>query len=69
MDTNKTILYTLISGICIAGLWAALDAALSLPDVQYSYKTNECITVLNYADSDNYSCENLPSKFNHVWVQ
>ena len=69
MKINETIAYTVIGGICIAGLFAVIDSALSLPDVQFSYSTNECVKVLNYVEGKNYSCEMLPSKFNHVWVQ
>ena len=43
--------------------------ALSMPDVWFSYSTDECVKVINYDKTDKYSCENLPSKFNHVWVQ
>ena len=49
--------------------YALLDNMLSIPDVHFSYSTDECVKVLNYTEGDNYSCENLPSKFNHVWVQ
>ena len=49
--------------------YAFLDKAFSIPDVQFSYSTNECVKVLNYVDGENYSCENMPTKFNHVWVQ
>lgn len=45
------------------------DYAVTLPDVHVSYSTDECVKVINYADGDNYSCENMPTKFNHVWVQ
>lgn len=47
----------------------AVLTALSLPDVWFSYSTDECVKVVNYVEGDNYSCENLPSKFNHVWVE
>jgi len=50
-------------------LFSLLDKAFSIPDVQFSYSTNECVKVLNYVEGENYSCENLPRKFNHVWVQ
>ena len=46
----------------------AIDVAASMPDVHVSYATNECVKVVNYTD-EIFSCENLPSKFNHVWVQ
>ena len=50
-------------------LFSLLDKALSIPDVHFSYSTNECVKVLNYVEGENYSCENLPRKFNHVWVK
>jgi len=50
-------------------LFSLLDKAFSIPDVQFSYSTNECVKVLNYVEGENYSCENMPTKFNHVWVQ
>jgi bacteriorhodopsin len=51
-----------------AGLAYAMSTALAMPDVHVSYETNQCVKVVNYADT-NYTCENYPSKFNHVWVQ
>jgi hypothetical protein len=62
-------------GFCVlAGLMAGLVThlfleALSLPDVWFSYSTDECVRVINYVEGENYSCENMPSKFNHVWVK
>lgn len=51
----------------------AADYALSIPDVHVSYSTNECKGVTTYQgvffDSLGYSCENMPTKFNHVWVK
>jgi hypothetical protein len=52
----------------VAGLVYAMSTALAMPDVHVSYATNECVKVVNYTD-EQFSCENLPSKFNHVWVQ
>ena len=43
--------------------------ALSMPDVWFSYSTDECVKVINYDKDDKFSCENLPTKFNHVWVK
>ena len=62
-------------GFCIlAGLMAGLVThlfleALALPDVWISYSTDECVKVINYVEGENYSCENMPKKFNHVWVK
>jgi len=44
-------------------------SAMSMPDVWFSYSTDECVKFINYVEGDNYSCENLPRKFNHVWVK
>lgn len=43
--------------------------ALSMPDVWFSYSTDECVKVINYDKDDKYSCENLPTKFHHIWVK
>jgi hypothetical protein len=55
-------------GVLGAGLVYSMNSALSLPDVHVSYSTNECVKVVNYA-STAYSCENLPTKFYHVWTK
>tara|TARA_B110000977_G_C10632748_1_gene320832 strand:+ start:217 stop:453 length:237 start_codon:yes stop_codon:yes gene_type:complete len=47
----------------------SISKILSIPDVQFSYSSSECVKVLNYAEGDKYSCENLPAKFNNVWVK
>ena len=56
-----------------AGLFAFADYATSIPSVKMSYATNTCVEVENYPSTlfgtTNYSCENMPTKFNHVWVQ
>lgn len=44
-------------------------AMMAIPDVWFSYSTDECVKVVNYDKDYNYSCENLPTKFNHVWVE
>ncbi len=55
------------------GAFAALDFASSIPDVHMSYASNNCVEVLNYPSTmfgtTNFSCENMPTKYNHVWVQ
>jgi len=54
--------------IATAGLLYAVDYTFSLPDVHMSYETGACVEVVNYADT-NWSCENMPEKFHHVWVK
>lgn len=69
---NKSI-QTVVVVMCafvIFGMFVyALDTASKLPDVWFSYQTQECVKVLNYAEGDNYNCENLPSRYYHVWVE
>lgn len=66
----KNILVNSIAFLAIgAGVAYAFNFALTLPDVKFSYSTNTCVEVINYTDADKYSCENLPTKFNHVWVK
>ena len=58
-----------LAGAALAyGTFYLIDTAASMPDVHFSYATNECVKVINYTD-EIFSCESLPAKFNHVWVQ
>jgi hypothetical protein len=47
----------------------AMAEALIRPDVHISNSTGECVRVLNYTKDYNYTCVNLPSKYNKVWVK
>jgi hypothetical protein len=69
-----TVIGNLITGAVIgAGIFAMADYAMSIPDVMVSYETNMCKQVQNYDSvlfgTTEYSCENMPTKFNHIWVQ
>lgn len=65
----KTKLITGIVVIAALGFGLmAINDAMALPDVHFSYATQQCVEVINYADT-NFSCENMPEKFYHVWVQ
>ena len=59
----------LVISASVVVFYGFLDKAFSIPDVQFSYSTDQCVKVLNYVEGDNYNCENLPPKFNHVWVK
>ena len=50
------------------GIFAANSVA-SIPDVHISHSTGECVKVINYDERFNYTCENYPSQYNHVWVK
>lgn len=57
-------------GAAIGGLLGlGINWGLTIPEVQMSYSTGECVKVINYDEDTKYSCENLPSKYHHVWVQ
>ena len=66
----RNILINSIAFLILSAVVAyAFTFAATLPDVMFSYSTDECVKVINYAEDDKYSCENLPNKFNHVWVE
>lgn len=61
----------LINGVLLVSIVAlaviGVNSAMSIPDMEVSYSTGECVSVINYADTE-YSCENQPQKYNHIWV-
>lgn len=61
--------FSILFGVCCGLLAYAFLTVMSLPDVWVSYSTDECVKVINYVEGQNYSCENMPEKFNHVWVK
>jgi hypothetical protein len=68
----KTIILTAV--LTSAGLFGLVDYAFSTPDVYVSYETRECVQVDNFPGvffntDSNYSCSNLPAKYNHIWAQ
>jgi len=54
-------------GLLGLGAYAG-NEALKMPDVHFSYSTGNCVKVVNYTDEE-FSCENYPVKYNHVWVE
>lgn len=47
--------------------YSLIVSVTDMPDVFVDYNTNECIKVVNF-DDRNFTCDDLPSKYNHVWV-
>ena len=70
---KKVMLNVVGIAVCVGGLFLALDYALAMPDVIVSYATNECVNVINYQGivfgGTEYTCGDLPSKYNHVWSE
>jgi hypothetical protein len=67
--TSENVIIGALIGVIAGFMCYAFLTAVTLPDVWFSYSTGDCVKVLNYAQSDNYSCENLPKRFYHVWVE
>lgn len=68
MRSDTAILF-LLTVVAVLAIFQILLSAMALPDVHVSYSSGECVEVLNYVEGENYSCENMPEKFNHVWVK
>jgi hypothetical protein len=64
----RNIGYALAAALLLGTFAYALDQALKMPDVHFSYSTGACVEVINYTD-EQFSCEDYPVKFNHVWVE
>ena len=68
----NSVVYGLVGAVVLSTAATAVVDLINIPDVWISYSTHECVQVLNYTENDaieNYSCNNLPSKYNHVWVK
>ncbi|UTC27988.1 hypothetical protein [Stenotrophomonas phage A1432] len=60
--------------IAIVFLVMCLKRELDLPEVQFSYSTKECVKVLDpkaeyEGRKSTWSCDHLPERYNHTWVQ
>ena len=71
---SKNAIYDTISVLIICVLIGGLTLAmifnsLGMPDVHISHSTGECVEVINYDERFNYTCENYPEKYNHIWVE
>ena len=65
----KGIAATLLT-ICTVAVAIKITTDLTnIPDVYVSNLTQECIKVLNYVEHENYTCYDMPSRYNQVWVQ
>ena len=68
-DWTSYLASGLAIGLLTFGFTYAMLSASALPDVWFSHSTGDCVQVLNYAEGDNYSCENMPPRYYHVWVK
>lgn len=71
-----------ITGLVFLGLGAFVTVSVieidrmlrDMPTVSFSWKTKQCVDVQDWGyKSDDirprYTCENLPQKFDHEWVE
>jgi len=69
----KTVQMTIGAVVAVGAMFLVADYALSIPNVHVDYASKECVSVENFPGvvfnkDDAYTCENMPSKFNQVWV-
>jgi len=67
-DKVKAVVAGLFGAIVLSVVVNYVDSILDQPDVHFSNSTGECVKVINYAENDRYSCDDLPKRYNHVWV-
>lgn len=64
-----------IAGYCAFAACCVLllDYIFVTADVHVSHSTGNCVGVTTYQgvffDTGDYNCENLPEKYNHIWVK
>ena len=68
-DKVEAVVGGLVGAIVLGVAVNYVDSVLDQPDVHFSNSTGECVKVLNYAEGDLYSCDDMPKRYNHVWVQ
>ena len=61
--------------LAMGAIVSALGAAFvigsymdGIPDVHFSNATGTCVKVVNFNENE-YTCNDLPEKFNTVWVK
>lgn len=62
----STILMCILSLVLMA-LALVIIQYLETPMVHYSHSTGECVRV--ESKTGEYSCDNLPTNYTHIWVQ
>ena len=65
MYVKNTIFFAIVLGLMIF----ALNFVMNIPDVHKSYSSGECIKVINYNKLDSYTCEDMPERYDVVWVK
>ena len=70
---KSAITYIVSIAVVLLAFFLIVDYSSTMPDVLFSNSTGECVGVQNYMavlfENPIYSCENLPTKYNHIWVK
>lgn len=70
---KSVIMYIVSIAVVVSSFLLIVDYSSTVPDVLFSNSTGECVGVQNYMailfENPVYSCENLPTKYNHIWVK
>lgn len=70
---KSAIMYIVSIAVVLLAFFLIVDYSSTMPDVLFSNSTGECVGVQNYMavlfENPIYSCENLPTKYNHIWVK
>ena len=69
MKGLNEIFIGMIASIAVFAYCNVVGNVIDIPDVHVSNGTGECVKVINYAEDDEYTCDVLPRKYNHVWVK
>lgn len=64
---HKFIEHLALTALIAAAVVIAVNEWAELPTVYESHSQKTCVRVED--PSGQYSCENLPPKYNHVWVK
>ena len=70
----RNMLATAVFGFAVGVVMLIMiDFAFTIPDVQMSHSTGECVRVINYPSAvwgtTTASCGDLPTRYNWVWVK
>lgn len=60
--------FGIVMSVFLGLFYGMLLYKFDYPDVHISYTTKECVEVISYGDIE-YTCENYPKRYNHVWVE
>ena len=52
----------------VAATYVIVSYMDSIPDVHFSNATGTCVKVVSF-DENEYTCDNIPEKFNTVWTK